>query len=348
MKTLLYSAVVILLAVAASIPSQARISKDEKCSTCHTMHNSQAGQPMAQTLKSDFSGWNNDTTPNPSLLMYSCVGCHTNVGSDATIINDVPIVFNPSAGPDNPLAGGNFYYVTQNQANGHNVTVITSADTNFSGKNIPGSTTSYSGNQVTCAGQYGCHGNRSESDQLDAMKKTHHKDDTGGITGASAALSYRFLNGILGTEDSDWEQDNTKNSHNQYKGGTNFTTTSTMSYFCAQCHGNFHSDSGTGTASPWLRHPTDIVLPSVGEYQFYNGGLGGTGAADYSMIAPLARPNLTTITDPTKINPGTDIVMCLSCHRVHGSPNYKILRWNYKDWPGSGSNGCGICHTSKN
>ena len=291
---------------------------------------------MAQTL-SNTPSWQftDDTTPNPSLLMYSCVGCHTAVDIEDTIVDDVPVVFNPSAGPNNPLAGGNFYYVTQNQANGHNVTVITSADTNFIGKNIPGSTTSYSENQVACAGQKGCHGDRSQADQLDAMKKTHHKDNKGEITGASVALSYRFLDGILGTEDSDWEQDNTNTNHNEYKGWTNFTTASTMSYFCAQCHENFHSDSGTGTSSPWLRHPTDSVLKNSGEYASYT---------TYSMTAPVARPDLGNLpSTPDIVRPGTDIVMCLSCHRAHGSPYYKMMRWNNK----ANMTGCVVCHTSK-
>ncbi len=42
------------------------------------------------------------------------------------------------------------------------------------------------------------------------MEGAHHKDDSGGITGASVGLSYRFLKGILGKEDTDWEHTQNK------------------------------------------------------------------------------------------------------------------------------------------
>jgi predicted CXXCH cytochrome family protein len=41
---------------------------------------------------------------------------------------------------------------------------------------------------------------------------------------------------------------------------------------------------------------------------------------------------------------GDAIVTCISCHRAHGSPYYKLLRWDYA---GSISTGCAYCHTSK-
>ncbi|MCK4488054.1 MAG: hypothetical protein KAU38_15015, partial [Desulfobacterales bacterium] len=43
------------------------------------------------------------------------------------------------------------------------------------------------------------------------------------------------------------------------------------------------------------------------------------------------------------------IVMCLSCHRAHGTPNNDLLRWAYTMDAGSGTDngGCFICHTTK-
>jgi len=300
------------------------------------MHNSQTGGPMAKTLTSSPWGWADDTTPNPSLLIYSCVGCHARVGSFTTIDNDAPIIFNTQS-PTNPLAGGNFYYVVNDgDDKGHNVMGIKVADTNFSGKNIPGSATPYAGNQVTCAGTKGCHGNRGTSDQLDAMKGAHHTDDAAPLTGGtSVGKSYRFLKGILGKEDTNWEQDNINTSHNEYKGGYSFPATETISSLCGQCHGDFHSSLGVGSTSPWLRHPTDKVLNISGEYASYT---------TYSMTAPVARPDpddASLVT--TEVTPGTDIIMCLSCHRAHGSPNYKMIRWDYK----ANMSGCVVCHRSK-
>jgi hypothetical protein len=174
------------------------------------------------------------------------------------------------------------------------------------------------------------------------MYLTHHRDDTGGITGASAGLSYRFLNGLLGKEDPDWEQDNVNTSHNEYKGSTAIET-DTVSYLCSVCHGNFHTWVGgaseVGTASPWLRHPTDVILPGTDEYSAYT---------SYSMVAPVARPDPDNVLNTDEVTPGTDIIMCLSCHRAHSSPYDKIMRWDYRNATLSTAlSGCNVCHTSK-
>lgn len=339
MKRLFFVITLILLIMALSHTSQAKVTGG--CYNCHTMHNSQAGGPMAQTLTSSPSwGFTDDTTPNPSLLTYSCVGCHTNVDSGATIVNNVPIVFNPGGTITDPLAGGNFYYVvTDGDDRGHNVNEIKAQDGTL-GLTPPGGTALSS--QLTCAGEYGCHGDRTAgNDEVDGIKGAHHTDDSAPLTGASVGLSYRLLNGILGKEDSDWEQDNINTSHNEYKGSTS-STTNTISYLCATCHGKFHTWQGgateVGTDSPWLRHPTDILLKNEGEYASYT---------TYSMTAPVARPSPDSVADTTAVTPGTDIIMCLSCHRTHGSPYYKMTRWDYKSWPGGGTNGCAVCHTWK-
>ncbi|MBI4843227.1 MAG: hypothetical protein HY809_02740 [Nitrospirae bacterium] len=95
-----------------------------------------------------------------------------------------------------------------------------------------------------------------------------------------------------------------------------------------------------GSASPWLRHPTDMVLPASGEYNSYT---------NYDLLAPVARADPDSVADTTRAYPGTDIVMCLSCHRAHASPYYKMLRWDYKSTVLSTAlSGCNVCHTSKN
>jgi len=297
---------------------------------------------MAQELTSGPWGWGDDTTPNPSLLIYSCVGCHTNLSNTTITEDNAPIVFNPSV-PANPLAGGNFYYVLDvmnGDARGHNVLDIKGPDATL-GLTPPGGTVMSS--QLTCAGEYGCHGDRTpENDELAGISGAHHTDDAAPLTGTSVGKSYRFLKGILGKEDTDWEQDNINNSHNEYKGGSGFPTSETISSLCGQCHGDFHNSTDVGSASPWLRHPTDKVLNSSGEY---------AGYTTYNMLAPVARPNPDSVSVTTAVTPGTDIIMCLSCHRAHASPYYKMIRWNYRDWPGTieptGSKGCATCHTSK-
>jgi hypothetical protein len=255
-------------------------------------------------------------------------------------VNNTPIVYNTDT-INNPLAGGNFNYIRADDSKGHNVAGIKAQDVTLGLIPPGGSALTF---QLTCAGEFGCHGDRSSGKgEITGMYLTHHTDDTAGITGSSVGLSYRFLNGILGKEDPDWEQDNINTSHNEYKGSTS-SATDTISYLCAQCHGNFHPWEGgpseVGVATPWFRHPTDIALNSTGEYASYT---------TYSLVAPLARPDTDNVLDTTEVTPGTDIVMCLSCHRAHASPYYKSLRWDYKSSTLSTAlSGCNVCHTSKN
>jgi hypothetical protein len=344
------------------------------CSNCHTMHNSQNGTFVV------LEG------PQRYLLnKFGCLGCHGQYPSGSINIvslGNVPQVLHAAT---IDLAGGNFAYITgaktrgagtDSNTAGHNVVDTGIPDTNYTavGAKIPPGDQHSVGddiklNNFTCAGQYGCHGDRSESDKLLAIKGAHHTDDTvlkfgsiaEGSQGSSTGLSYRFLNGVHGGEDSDWQKTTGSTDHNEYKGATSMGSSSattpagnTISGLCAECHGNFHGDASDigggdiGTASPWLRHPTDYVLPSDTnkEYRLYNSG---TGTNDpYSLVAPVARVNIPNSASGVA-TPGTNdaIVMCLSCHRAHASPYFKMMRWDYKGWPKSGTNGCSICHTSK-
>ncbi len=313
------------------------------CSDCHTMHNSEEARPTT---------FNDSPYPNFVLLKGSCNGCHsaTSAASWQSSIADAPIVYNtvePTYG-NKGLAAGNFYYTSTAIDNtGHNV-LISNPDGTL-GDIPPGGVDL--GQQLNCSGTYGCHGHngRQTGDTavdniIEAVTGGHHGDNspmTGSITEVSK--SYRFLLGIKGVEDADWEQDNINTSHNEYQGSTS-SATDTVSYLCAECHGDFHTWEGgaseVGTASPWLRHPTDVVLPATGEY---------SGYTSYSLITPVARVAPDAVGDTAVVSPGSDIVMCLSCHRAHASPYYKMLRWDYKSTTLSTAlSGCNVCHTSKN
>jgi hypothetical protein len=328
-----------------AFPLEAKITG--ACSNCHTMHSSQSPAPQEWTEKGWIPG-----TANPALLVATCIGCHSSTTAETILYdNTTPIVYN-TLSPTNPLAGGNFYYITPDDATGHakghNVAGINSVDVTL-GFIPPGGTSL--GAQLRCAGTYGCHGHNGRQsgdsavdDETQAIKGAHHGDDAPPLEGSltDVARNYRFLLGIKGKEDAYWEQDNTNTSHNEYKGSTS-SATDTTSYLCAECHGKFHTwvggPSEVGTASPWLRHPTDIALDATGEYASYT---------TYDMTAPVARPEDDYTGDPTIVRPGTDIIMCLSCHRAHASLYFKMVRWDYKNWPVAGTEGCNICHTTKN
>lgn len=337
------------------LPDNALAKIKGLCSNCHTMHFSQTPWP-----------WDvNATGPNAALLVNDCVGCHS--GSNDGI-NKTPYVFSntapiyENAGTEGDcLAGGNFYWVTQ--ANGdtaaHNVAGIAIVDNNPNMYPPPGfdvSYTDYEGNavgggiwaagqQVTCAGTYGCHGHHNIDNSLKAISGGHH-DDNSTIDGSSVGKSYRFLIGIKGLEDPDWEYRPNSSEHNQYYGVDRSAVPDkqTISYLCGECHGDFHTISGAGGSSPWLRHPTDFDMGNTGtssEYRDYPGDSSHT----YSVVAPVATTDVSSVVSSVTFADDT-IVTCISCHRAHGTPYFKLMRWDYKNWPGE-TNGCNVCHTEK-
>jgi len=342
------------------------------CADCHTMHNSQDGAAV-------------EASPNRSLTKGDCVGCHTGTNASGGNIPYVTDTTAPTYSADGTgattLAGGSFYWVGTDDSTAHNVVGIKTADANMPNNTPPGWDPAVSGNviaggtatwgsQLTCAGTYGCHGPHTAADDFEDIAGAHHGDDSA-IDGTSTASSYRFLNGIVGIEDSDWEFQPTASAHNGYKGAARTAisaigseaNTDTISYFCATCHGQYHSGTGVvngGTVSigtnPWLRHPSDYDMADTeagAEYHFYN-GTSTPASATYSTEAPVAlsTPAVSSTVDVSTT--GEAIVTCISCHRAHGSKYSDLLRWDYNSASdsmiaGGGANntGCFICHTTK-
>ncbi len=332
------------------------------CSNCHTMHNSQNGLPLV---------YGNSTTPLEALLKKNCLQCHTGTNTGN---NTIPYVLDTSppsytfgdASGRTTLAGGNFYWVyAGNDKDGHNVEGLP-PDSVFTSP--PGFNSAYrnitwpTGQQVTCAGTYGCHGDPSQADPIKAVLGAHHKDvlcnaTLGNCDGSTVAKSYRFLLGVLGTEDPNWELHPDTIHHNGYYAVDNPTggasNVGSINWLCGQCHGNFHSVNGG--ASPWLRHPTDYDMNNVATQEYgnypnlalFNGKEGITAVHDYFADVPVGNTQGLALSKVLQ-TPGDAIVLCVSCHRAHGSPYWKSLRWDYKGWPANGAlNGCNACHTSK-
>jgi len=349
------------------------------CSNCHTMHNSQGGSSVVQTYDGAGTLATGVSTPIEYLLNASCIACHTGTTGETNNF-DAPIVLHITEpggqGASNTLAGGDFHWVATglgaDNTKGHNVVGISSQDNGLTppgwdttdttatpGLNNDGTIAGGEGtwtSQLTCAGKYGCHGNHTETSPFSAIQRSHHSNDNLTSTKADADVStvgksFRFLSGIKGLEDSDWQWTESVSDHNEYfgvNGNASYATKTTISYSCAQCHGDYHETIG-GSSSPWLRHPTDIVVPNSGEYSTYN----PDNSNQYSLEAPVARGSVPDLSSATVTTGNTTsigaILMCLSCHRAHGSPCYKLMRWDYKHATlATALEGCNVCHTSKN
>lgn len=237
--------------------------------------------------------------------------------------------------------------------------------------------------QLTCAGTFGCHGSHTSSTggeigKFDAVKGAHHALDAT-IDGASVGTSYRFLKGIKGIEGNaagtKWEYAlfnktlaEAAGKQNIYKAKARTTAdagadVSSINFLCAECHGLFHNidkdatmtiNDGGGIASAagqvsnsWIRHPSDIDMGSLldaagnaAEYQAY----AFNTEAPVGLSTPAANPTYA----------GEKVVLCISCHRPHGSEHADLLRWDYTtDMVAGGAtdkavnNGCFRCHTTK-
>lgn len=324
------------------------------CANCHTMHNSEDGSALAGG-------------PRATLLTNSCVGCHTgdNIGGSTPYVMGA----NPPVYGTNTLAGGNFWWCENvSDAMGHNVFTANPDDElgEVGDSGAPGGEFNgcgddschnnlhapYTGGTDGYTGKYGCEGCH--------LKPRHHADDSASVVGETGGW-YRFLSGhaflgpgkgVEGVEAPDWELNANAGSHNEYLGvdmaktGTGHMSgsTHTTTAYCTGCHGNFHIQDTTATGeSPWIRHPSDAVLPSDADKEYKDYTI-------YNPQAPVARPSLP-VADPAVVEPGADMVMCLSCHRPHGSPYDDLLRWDYDQMvagDNTKSGGCFVCHTTKN
>jgi len=329
------------------------------CANCHTMHNSQNNTHQMINTEIDGTGGLGGTLLNdggyPALTRGSCVGCHTgtNTGTSTT-----PYVYNTEAVyyDNDTLAGGNFKWVVTDDAKGHNVSGIPgmTGDVALSA-GAPGGvgggmcgtnschTTLYNPTNPTNTATLdtGCEGCHLEP-------KHHAPQQAAGAVAVEENGYFRFLSGhmgpglnggVHGIEDGDYEFTKSAVDHNEYLGDADLTS-NTMTGYCVGCHGDFHNQKDGNGA--WIRHPSDAVIPTTGEYAAYTA---------YDPTVPVARPDLTNIIATETVVPGTDMVMCLSCHRPHGSPYDDMLRWDYGDMVAGGSSavgtGCFTCHSGK-
>ncbi|RLG69847.1 MAG: hypothetical protein DRO04_02750 [Candidatus Iainarchaeum archaeon] len=341
-----YKVLILIIIVLIMIKHIVLAKVSGPCSNCHTMHYSQSG-----AIK---PSWGKEG-PYQNLLINDCVGCHS-AGDSSTWKNSIgaPIVYNPGEPSYGGLAGGNFYYVTQNDTYGHNVVAIPGVDQDEYITKTPGHV-----DGKTCSGCHGS-GNMVLTKCVFCHNPKHHGDENGPVVGDDEEVKYRFLSldyfhphtfqegaynfyGVAGIEDDDWERTVSSTDHNEYCGaassGDYEGKSHSINRYCAACHWGFYGNN----TEHWVRHPSDYALPDSGEYANYT---------TYNPLVPIARPEniLTSMTNSSSsVTPGVDQVSCLSCHRPHASPYPSILRWDYNACLNGQANSCGcfVCHTEK-
>lgn len=375
----------VLVGMLTGIPVESYPEIHGVCSDCHTMHNSENGASMTY----DSSATPNNMLTRGTCYGCHARGSATptvNIGTNA-----VPQVMHSGAthlaggnfGYITGMAGSG-----ASDSKGHNIVELTGTDDVFTGfkpaPGVLGRAGSYHpawnmmrSDILGCAGVNGCHGYRAIGGSAkifpNGLAGAHHNNSGGKLENPNGpANSYRFLDGVKGYESPDWQENPTPLSHNEYfaeaaprqlgcdgagpmsqchggPGGRVLPPNGTMSQFCATCHGNFHtlttatSDGvGPDASSPFIRHPTDLSLPAAGEYASYMA---------YKLDAPVGR--LVVPDSPSNVvTPGSDAVICLSCHLAHASDYPNMLRWDYNemivgDAGAAAGTGCFACHSDK-
>lgn len=352
------------------------------CVNCHTMHNSQNGTSVAvaaggvttaqvNLLNADCLGCHTNANGNETIIMLG----NGNKSKVPIVLTAAAPTYPPNGSTSSVLAGGNFYWVAAgDDTKGHNVYGLRG---NTEAANRDSFLSAAPGSQFVPTGLCrDCHGTlASESSGCKACHFAAHHVENGNNAADGAVTRggdgwYRFLSGaqmvvardpgtaqrnalllldgVVGVEDSNWEQNPA--SHNVYKGAQGQTSAglgsisgNSIGMYCTGCHSNFHhpaADTGltglTNASGAWVRHPSDVVLPGAGtEYGKYS----------YTALAPVAYETISAAGVGS-----TQLVTCISCHRPHGSPYPDMLRWDYDTCQTNIENtdcGCFACHTAK-
>lgn len=316
-----------------------------ECVNCHTMHASQGG-----TQNSNWDLTDSPAAPRARLLANTCEGCHTAPASDpygSIGDSNLPYVKGSGLGANDHLAGGYFSDDTANDQHDGSSHTLTSTATpaGYSGSWYTGTS-----DGLSCAGTAGCHGDRSESDEFAAIGGGHHETNSN-FTGA-----YRFLfvgtdlanDGVDGTEAADYEEalidtsGASTGTNNIYTGeNSGATDNDTVSELCGACHTDFHDSIGSEGA--WTRHPVDRQIPS-------DWAIIASSGSEYDHDDARYNP-LGFVDGNEDVSSGNAVVMCLSCHRAHGSQYEDNLRFDYTAQDADGTagveDGCLGCHSKQ-
>ncbi len=273
------------------------------------MHNSEDGTNVLTTNRAGNNWLLKSADPSDV-----CLSCHaTQFGS---VLGSDPL------SPPNELGAGNFVHLLENNLNdapdgvinpipgsaaGHNIISAVygiSRDSRF--LHAPGGT--YPSNHLACTSCHDPHGNSN-------FRMLHGSGPVQGNIGAFfyAAPVAVGLNVTSGSAESN-------SSHTAYVSG--------MSDWCANCHGNYHDEAGSGS----FEHPANEFLDGeiTDQYNRYNGTdfpTSGVQTYAYLAVVPFEDPSAGV---NSTLGPGPQSrVMCLTCHRAHASSALSSGRWDF-------------------
>lgn len=307
-----------------------------QCDGCHSMHGSRDGAPLAQTSASGLL-----QGADPSSI---CLNCHAGQGAANS-----PAVFSPDGSALTP--GGDFYWLTKNfswfggaspgNSHGHNIVALDFGLVQDALRPVaPGGT--YPAAVLACTSCHDPHG-RSAAGTMGGALPVADSGSYGDLPPSGATLgNFRLLGGVnyngggqapgftflhdapIAAQNPMIRFGESDASHVDYGAG--------MSEWCANCHPAYYQNQQHNV----FAHPAGEVLPSyiLTNYNTYlrSGDFSGDSAMAYLQFVPFERGQSTaSLLNPTSTQgPGASAkVMCLTCHRAHGSAFRVGGRWDF-------------------
>lgn len=314
----LIGAVVVLAAPA--IAGEYHNSGQLVCSDCHTMHASKDGQTWA---------------PTEGLLKYSstnalCLSCHDGTDTSAPDVIASGTASAPNKTVSTPYinkfgsSGGFFQSDYQSAPNPAGHDILQASVT------APGGGPTLSG--MNCATCHEPHGNDNYRNLV--------ANPGGTTTSVSVRLGQDVIENIAVNAQS-------PNPSTAYDSGNvayihNTSPNTGLSTWCASCHPNFHENVPN-------KHKSDEAI----SYTHWTQGTGigfGTDIEDGTAGIPRVRfeaaAGTTAFSGATSVS-SSNRVVCVSCHKAHGSKYDSCLVWPYYTQNETGKDrtaACGQCH----
>ncbi len=298
------------------------------CNGCHTMHNSQNGQPMNFNATGTGPG-----TPVgqgwPYLLLYAnksdtCLRCHAGNSGRYQIWSSDPK--NPTLAQAN-RGGGDFVFLQETNINdghggatnpilgyraGHSViSGIKNTVADPKNTTAPGGT--YPASDLGCTSCHDPHG-------TSAYRLLYQEGQT---AGSAQYTSHIVAEGIALNNNPE-----TPTNHNAYHSG--------YSEWCGTCHGDFHKASGN------LIHPSGEPLGDLStNYNMYKGTTDcvahppvgalpcGSGVVTSAYLPEVPFEDATTSTTSAAGPTTNSQVACMTCHRSHATSAPDAGRWDF-------------------
>lgn len=298
------------------------------CDGCHSMHNSADNARKGSATAADLMKGSDASS--------TCLNCHNGspgsyhiATANGTTLSQGGDFFWVKTTYDSPNGRGGF--VTSKAENhGHN---IVAADFSFvadpTNVTAPGGT--MPSNTLGCTSCHDPHGQVNGGTANGTAPIS-----VSGSYGAAAPVDGSIRGNFRLLGDAGYKQINaaapiatSKNATagtKSYGAWTNYGTG--MSGWCLSCHTSLNDNTNM--------HPTNVSVPNTYNSYVKTGDFTGTAATAFDSLVPFER-GIADGADPALVADSTmgvvgasDKVMCLTCHRAHGSAFENALRWDGK------------------